>query len=121
MSKKKDFVDRFMRAAGVNLISKDGVTDDQRAVLAREAEEYLRAEGKVEWSFWQGLSIYSKAAFVVAGDRVRREHAIWSGTASQGPGAVAALMADLDDGELLADHAFATLIEKREKKGEAAP
>lgn len=49
------------------------LTDDQKTVLAGQAEMFLRANGTLPWEKWVTLSVGSQTAFIEAGNRLRDE------------------------------------------------
>ena len=51
------------------------LTDEQKSVLTDEAENFLRACGSIPWGEWASLGAESKAAFIIAGNRIRLEQA----------------------------------------------
>jgi hypothetical protein len=74
-------------------------TDEIVARLVQEAEGFLRAGGEVSWEFWVGLSVDTRAAFICAGDRIRREQAVAIGLASSSTKTAAAMLEELDGGD----------------------
>ena len=74
-------------------------TDEIVARLVQETEGFIRAGGRVSWEMWISLSVDSRAAFICAGDRIRREQAVAIGLASSSTKTAAAMLEELDGGD----------------------
>lgn len=70
--------------------------------LLEEAADFLRAGGVVTIADWKDLEDVERAALVQAGGIVAAERAARIGAATQGPAGAAAVLAEADGGEALA-------------------
>tara|TARA_Y100000310_G_scaffold340657_1_gene437216 strand:- start:9 stop:386 length:378 start_codon:yes stop_codon:yes gene_type:complete len=118
-------VDRFM--LGIGLLQQDGdLPEATKEVLSQEAEAFLRAGGVVTMDLWEDLSLESKAAFVIAGNRLRIENAVRVGMAAQSEEMACRVMSDADGGQMevtralnrTLDYGEARLKNRKEVSGE---
>lgn len=90
--------DQFM--ADLHLLQAPELDDQQRAILVAGAESFLRGGGVVAWDFWKSLLVESRAAFIVANEKIWKERVVLAGLASQGADSAAAIAADFDGGDM---------------------
>lgn len=76
------------------------VPEEERSALlfaaSKEAEDYIRARCPIPWAEWQLLSEVTQAAFIEAGDRIRREEAALVALALRSPSMMQAMLAGRD-------------------------
>ncbi len=79
--------------------TEEPLSDEAIGMLAEEAEAYLRAGHPVPWSEWLLFSAAEREAFIVAGDRVRKELAALTALALSSSVMMRAMLAgeDLED------------------------
>ena len=108
-------IDRFILDLGI--VKADGELEEATLQAVNDAAEaFIRAGGVVDWAFWKDLSVESRAAFVVAGDRVRQEVAIIGGIASQNLELATRMMTPLDGGKMRMDFALQSVVEIASRK-----
>lgn len=74
-------MDFFLASLGIATVE---IPDSATPDLVDGAEAFLRAEGRLTYSEWALLTPKSKAVFVAAGNRLRREQAMLIGFAIRG-------------------------------------
>lgn len=98
-------IDHFCLGLGL-LECDEGLQEEAREVILKNAEAFLRSGGSLSLDDWYGLSSESRAAFVTSGNRLLRERAVLYGLAGQSEHSAAQIMAANDGGDMLISQAI---------------
>lgn len=75
------------------------MSGDDAVVIADMADAFLRAGGALSVADWDAMSSDAKAAFISAGNLIRREQAALTGLAATNKAYALEMLADVDGGE----------------------
>ena len=85
--------------------------------LGSTAEQFLRSGGVLSLQDWALLGDDSRAAFVVAGERLSIERAVVASIAGLSPESALAMSSALDGGDLQQQTACELIVQKMAQKG----
>lgn len=104
-------MDRFMKAAG--LVKEEQLSHENLSILIGHAEAFLRSG--VDFETWSSLSDDSKAALVIANDRIWRERCSLIGVATQSPLAATYVRDEQEGHDAVASAALDSFVSNMEE------
>tara|TARA_B100000686_G_scaffold145595_1_gene153090 strand:- start:598 stop:942 length:345 start_codon:yes stop_codon:yes gene_type:complete len=101
---------------GIDLVESEDLTEEARSVVLKNAEAFLRSNGKLTLRDWYGFSNETKSAFMTAGNRLMRERAVLVGLASQSENYAAQIMSANDGGNMLVKQSIDSVLKYAKEK-----